>query len=282
MKKPNKKINLNDDKEVSGEIFKSNKDLLAEAISKLSPEDLSLIYPKIGRAQKKEEEISFVYIECFISIEDKYELEDVSIFSIEANCDFEFEDSYDNIWISFDKDSNEMFRIIEIPNNVETTGRCGNSTYILNSFNSHEEALVFFQNLNTISFKKLKKLAGYPQNENLCYFNTQKKKIISPDNTKVEIVITHHENGQIKEEIEVINNNAHGLYKLYHDNGQLRVVTRYEKGVQVDGIVDSFDENGFLIRTVEIRNDKLNGPFKEFYPSGTIKREGEYKDNEII
>ena len=57
MKKPNKKINLNDDKEDSGEIFKSNKDLLVEAISKLSPEDLSLIYPKIGRAQKKEEEI---------------------------------------------------------------------------------------------------------------------------------------------------------------------------------------------------------------------------------
>ena len=170
MKKPNKKINLNDDKEVSGEIFKSNKDLLAEAISKLSPEDLSLIYPKIGRVQKKEEEISFVYIESFISIEDKYELEDVSIFTIEADCDFEFEGSYDNIWISFDKDSNEMFRVIEIPDNVETTGRSGNSTYILNSFNSHKEALGFFLNLKTISFNKLKKLAGYPDNENLCYF----------------------------------------------------------------------------------------------------------------
>lgn len=29
-------------------------------------------------------------MECFISIEDKYELEDISIFSIEAECDFEF------------------------------------------------------------------------------------------------------------------------------------------------------------------------------------------------
>jgi hypothetical protein len=170
MKNSNKEINLNDDKEVSDEIVKSNKDLLAEAISKLSPEDLSLIYPKIGRAQIKVEEISFVYIECFISIEDKYELEDVSIFSIEADCDFEFEGSYDNIWISFDKDSNEIFRVIEIPENVETTGRCGNSTYILNSFDSHKEALVFFQNLNTISFKKLKELANYPVNENLGYF----------------------------------------------------------------------------------------------------------------
>ena len=47
-------------------------------------------------------------------------------------------------------------------------------------------------------------------------------------------------------------------------------------------MVDSFDENGFLIRTVEIINGNLNGPFKEFYPSGMIKKEGEYKDDEII
>ena len=40
---------------------------------------------------------------------------------------------------------------------------------------TYKDALVFFENLKTISFKKLKKLAGYPGNENLCYFRNKKK-----------------------------------------------------------------------------------------------------------
>ena len=121
-----------------------------------------------------EEKFSFTYMECFISIEDKYELENITIFSVEADYDFEFQGSYDNIWISFEKDTNEMYRVIDIPDNVETTGECGNSGYNLDTFNTSEEALVFFENLNTISFNKLKKLAGYPDNENLCYFRNNK------------------------------------------------------------------------------------------------------------
>ena len=101
-------------------------------------------------------------------------------------------------------------------------------------------------------------------------------------NEKSEIIKTFHENGQIKEEIETLNNKWHGLYKLYHENGQLLVVTRFENEKQVDGIVDSYDDNGTLIRTVIIKNGNFNGPFKEFYPSGTIKKEGVYKEGEII
>jgi antitoxin component YwqK of YwqJK toxin-antitoxin module len=221
-------------------------------------------------------------MECFISIEDKYELEDIKIFSIEADCDFEFQGSYENIWISFDEETNEMYRIIEIPDNVDTTGGCGNSTYSLDSFNTYKDALVFFENLKTISFKKFKKLAGYPANENLCYFKTQKKKILSTDDNEVEIIKTYHQNGAVKEEIETVNGKGHGLYKQYYDQGQLKSAIKYENGNQVDGIVDSFDENGMLIRTVEIINGNLNGTFKEFYPSGTIKKEGQYKDDEVI
>jgi hypothetical protein len=152
----------------------TNQELLQQAMEKLSPEELALIDPNwLDEAQKEEEEdesLIFTYIESFISIEDKYELEDISIFSIEADCDFKFQGSYDNIWISFEKDTNEMYRIIEIPDNVYATGECGNSTHTLDSFNTFDDALFFFENLKTISFKKLKKLAGYPDNENLCYF----------------------------------------------------------------------------------------------------------------
>lgn len=229
-----------------------------------------------------EEKISFIYIESFISIEDKYELEDISIFSIEADCDFKFQGSYDNIWISFEKDTNEMYRVIEIPDNVYATGECGNSTHTLDSFNTFDDALFFFENLKTISFKKLKKLAGYPDNENLCYFNDQKNKIIGTDDNKVRLEYAYHDNGMIKIELEVVNNKAHGFYKFYHDNGQLNYKVKYDNHVQVDGLVDSYDEDGNLIRTVYVRNGNKNGPFKEFYPSGALKKEGEYIDDEII
>jgi antitoxin component YwqK of YwqJK toxin-antitoxin module len=235
------------------------------------------------------EKIGFTYMECKISIDDKYELDDISIFVTEAycaggTCDFEFEGSYNNIWISFEEETNEVYRVIEIPDNIGSTGDYGNSTYFLADFNSYDEALKYFENLKTISFKKLKKLAGYPDNENLCYFRTKKKEkeILSSDDIKTVTEKSYHENGQIKAEIEFVNDIAHGLYKEYYDNGQLRVTIRFEKGQQVDGVIDSFDENGRLIRTVEIINGNKNGPFKEFYPSGTIKKEGEYKDDEII
>ena len=229
-----------------------------------------------------EEKFSFTYMECFISIEDKYELENITIFSVEADYDFEFQGSYDNIWISFEKDTNEMYRVIEIPDNVYATGECGNSTHTLDSFNTFDDALFFFENLKTISFKKLKKLAGYPDNENLCYFNHQKNKIIGTDDNKVEIEKTYHSNGELKEEFETLDGDRHGYYKLYHDNGQLKVIVNFENGIQTDGIVESLDENGSLIRSVFIKIGNLNGPFKEYYSSGKIKREGEYKDGEII
>jgi antitoxin component YwqK of YwqJK toxin-antitoxin module len=101
-------------------------------------------------------------------------------------------------------------------------------------------------------------------------------------NEKSEIIKTYHENGQVREEIEKLNNKLHGQYKLYHENGQLRLVTRNENGKQVDGVVDSYNDTGTLIRTVNVKNGNLDGPFKEFYPSGLIKKEGQYKDDEFI
>ena len=223
------------------------------------------------------------YILGQISYEDEYELEDITLYCIQVeydDCDFGFEGI---IWISFDEETDEPYRVIEVPDDFDLEENIGGN-YSLGSFNSYDEAKRFIENLKTISFNKLKELTGYPDNENLCYFRTKKKEkeILSSDDFKTVIVKTHHENGKIKEEIETVNDKLHGLYKLYHDNGQLRVFTRFENGLQVDGVVDSFDENGFLIRTVELKKGNKNGPYKEFYPSGRIKKEGRYKDNEII
>ena len=141
------------------------------------------------------------------------------------------------------------------------------------------DAVEFLKNMKTINFKELISENLYNKKN---FKHVKSNKIEDADSNKTIVEKTYHENGQIKSELEVINDIAHGLYKEYHDNGQLRVTIRFEKGHQVDGVVDSFDENGRLIRTVEIINGNKNGPFKEFYPSGTIKIEGEFKADEII
>ena len=165
------------------------------------------------------------------------------------------------------KDS-EIFRIIDIPEIENLEFENGNFTLLENA--NINLAVEFLKNIQTIKYSKLFEV----------YCNQNKNyKLI---NDKSEIIKTYHENGQIKEEIETLNNKWHGLYKLYHENGQLRVVTRNENGKQVDGIVDSYNDKGTLIRTVIIKNGNFNGPFKEFYHSGTIKKEGEYKEGEII
>jgi hypothetical protein len=91
----------------------------------------------------------------------------------------------------------------------------------------------------------------------------------------------YHDNGQIKEEFETLDNKLDGFYKFYHENGQLRAETNYKKGKQLDQIINSFDENGNLIRTVEFKKGFLTGPFVEYFSTGEIKLEGVYKKNKI-
>lgn len=92
---------------------------------------------------------------------------------------------------------------------------------------------------------------------------------------------TYHDNGQIKEEFETLDNKLDGFCKFYHENGQLRAETNYKKGKQLDQIINSFDENGNLIRTVEFKKGFLAGPFVEYFSTGEIKLEGVYKKDRI-
>jgi surface protein len=115
------------------------------------------------------------------------------------------------------------------------------------------------------------------------YLNVNSIDSIPDHNTnKVVIEKSYYDTGELLNEFESLNGKRHGYSKVYHKNGQLRVIIRNEHGIQVDEILDSYDDYGNLIRTVEVRNGNLNGPFKEYYPSGLLKREGEYKDDEIL
>lgn len=199
------------------------------------------------------------------------------------DCEFEIHDclkselSFENLIFTNVGPDSETYRIIEVPK-IEYF-EFENGSYTLLDDTNIVDAVEFLKNMQTINFKELKSENLYNKKN---FKHVKSNKIEEADSNKTIVEKTYHENGQIKSELEVINDIAHGLYKEYHDNGQLRVTIRFEKGHQVDGVVDSFDENGRLIRTVEIINGNKNGPYKEFYTSGTIKKEGEYKDDEII
>ena len=174
-------------------------------------------------------------------------------------------------------ENSEIHRIVGVPK-IEYL-EFENSIGTLLENTNIVDAIEFLKNMKTINFEDLISESLYNKKN---FKHVKSNKIEEADSNKTIVEKTYHENGQIKSELEVINDIAHGLYKEYYDNGQLRVTIIFEKGQQVDGVIDSFDENGRLIRTVEIINGNKNGPFKEFYPSGTIKKEGEYKDDEII
>lgn len=199
------------------------------------------------------------------------------------DCEFEIHDclkselSYENLIFTNVGPDSETYRIIEVPE-IDYF-EFENGSYTLLDDTNIVDAVEFLKNMKTINFKELISENLYNKKN---FKRVKSNKIEDADFNKIIVEKTFHENGKIKEEIETVNGKRHGLYKLYFDNGQLRVVTRYEYGNQLDGVVDSYDENGILIRTVEIKNGNLNGPFKEFYPSGMMKKEGEYKDDEII
>lgn len=89
----------------------------------------------------------------------------------------------------------------------------------------------------------------------------------------------------------------HGVKKLYHGNGQVRVEVPYEKG-EPDGVSKEYDLNGRAVkvtiykkgkrhgemteywtltgkprRIVPYENDKVDGVVREFYDSGQLKKE---------
>jgi hypothetical protein len=161
----------------------------------------------------------------------------------------------------------ETYRIVGLPEIQYFEFESSMSSLIADT--NIKAAIEFLTNLKTINFSDLKS-----KNNNF--------KFIKSNETEVKIEKIYHDNGELKEEFETLNGDRHGYYKLYHDNGQLMAILHYENDIQADGIVESLDENGTLIRSVLIKNENYNGPFKEYYSSGKIKREGEYKDDEII
>lgn len=94
---------------------------------------------------------------------------------------------------------------------------------------------------------------------------------------------TYHDNDTLNEEYEVNEEGAkNGYYKLFHDNGQLKVETSFKNGIQNPGTIISYHNNGVKAREVILsKNGKFNGAVTEWYDNGILKLESTYNDGRI-
>ncbi|GCD78249.1 hypothetical protein JCM31826_17310 [Thermaurantimonas aggregans] len=87
--------------------------------------------------------------------------------------------------------------------------------------------------------------------------------------------------GKISEEGTYVNNQKHGKYIWYYDNGNPAVAYTYKMGV-IEGEAIEYYKEGGIAAISTYRANELDGPYKEFYPDGKIKVEGLYKMGEKV
>ncbi|WP_448522103.1 toxin-antitoxin system YwqK family antitoxin [Schleiferia thermophila] len=87
--------------------------------------------------------------------------------------------------------------------------------------------------------------------------------------------------GKLSEEGTYVNNEKHGKYIWYYDNGNPAVAYTYNMGI-IDGDAIEYFREGGIASISTYRANELNGPYKEFYPDGKIKLEGQYRMGEKV
>jgi antitoxin component YwqK of YwqJK toxin-antitoxin module len=113
-----------------------------------------------------------------------------------------------------------------------------------------------------------------------------------PQGQTVSKITSYHDNGEICQYLEAINGRAHGVYKEWHPNGQLKVQTAVVEGAAdlndlaqaswvFDGLCEVWDDQGN--RIAEFHYDK--GLLKEtgytFFPGGKIQTQMPYEQGEL-
>lgn len=105
-------------------------------------------------------------------------------------------------------------------------------------------------------------------------------------------VTTYHPNGQVKQYLEIENTRAHGSYKEWYSNGNLKIdcfviegdadiSLAAEKSWLFDGCAKAYSEEGCLIATIPYVRGTMEGVAHYFHPNGVIWKEVIYQDNQF-
>ncbi len=93
--------------------------------------------------------------------------------------------------------------------------------------------------------------------------------------------IEYFENGNVKSKGFIRENNKHGKWLIYSENGVLFKEENYLAG-QLHGIIKRWFANGNLAIQSEYLNGKSNGIWNEYYENGNRKEEGYYENDKYV
>ncbi len=105
-------------------------------------------------------------------------------------------------------------------------------------------------------------------------------------------ITTYHENGQIKQYLEVVNSRAQGRYLEWHSNGALKLSSYVVGGVAditgnaqsswlFSGKSEAFDEVGKKVAEITYEKGVLSGTSSYFYPSGALQKQIPYQNGNV-
>lgn len=105
-------------------------------------------------------------------------------------------------------------------------------------------------------------------------------------------VTTYHENGNLKQFLEILNGRAHGNYYEWHENGKMSVVARViggtadvtssaEKTWLFDGFCYAWNEEERQIAEINYSQGSLEGMTTYFHPNGQVWKRLPYVKNQL-
>lgn len=94
------------------------------------------------------------------------------------------------------------------------------------------------------------------------------------------ISLEYHENGQLKEKVNIKDGKANGPSEVYSKEGVIRSKIDWKEGDIVGMMV--YFENGQLMKKTGHSNKKPQGIFAEYYPSGQLQEKMNYEDGKLM
>ena len=89
-----------------------------------------------------------------------------------------------------------------------------------------------------------------------------------------------HENGNLKEEYEILEGLKYGKAVTYYDNGQLLSESNW-KDDKEDGLSKEYHENGVLDIESNWKEGKLDGLIKEYNENGDLEEDSNWKEGKL-
>ena len=89
----------------------------------------------------------------------------------------------------------------------------------------------------------------------------------------------YYRNGQISDQIYHLNGKTNGELKIWFENGQIREISNWKKGIQ-EGMYEVYYENGQLEEKVNWINGKRNGKLERWYKNGQKEQEIFFKNGQ--